>query len=192
MIYWKVIYGHRNGYEEAQVLVGSPEGVPGTPSKRYGPYGPRGETHQPQRGWCAPHMGWPNWRRKGEEGKEKGNRIPPSPSSLPTLNRNRRGGWPNWEKTPSTIPPTWGAPLAASPSLQPIYMWRGGCLQHTTTTTVSRVRRLLHNLHPRSYLLVLRRSPAWITSPSPSPRRRADGTLPRHFAGSRVRGTSSS
>src|SRR6266566_2690443 len=40
----------------------------------------------------------------------------------------------------------------------------------------------------------LRRSPAGITSPSPSPRRRADGThlLPRHLAGSRRRGTSPS
>ena len=36
--------------------------------------------------------------------------------------------------------------------------------------------------------VVLRRSPARITSPSPSPRRHADGTLPRHFAGSRVEG----
>ena len=36
--------------------------------------------------------------------------------------------------------------------------------------------------------VVLRRSPAQITSPSPSPRRRADETPPRHFARSRVRG----
>ena len=34
-------------------------------------------------------------------------------------------------------------------------------------------------------------SPAWITSPSPSPCRHADKTLPRHFTRSRVRGTSS-
>src|SRR6266566_1371211 len=40
----------------------------------------------------------------------------------------------------------------------------------------------------------LRRSPAGITSPSPSPRRRADGThlLPRRLAGSRRQGTSPS
>jgi hypothetical protein len=40
----------------------------------------------------------------------------------------------------------------------------------------------------------LRRSPAEITSPSPSPRRRADGThlLPQRLAGSRRRGTSPS
>ena len=41
-------------------------------------------------------------------------------------------------------------------------------------------------------VVVLRRSPEWITSSTPSPRRRADETLPRHFAGSRVQGTSSS
>ena len=83
-------------------------------------------------------MGWPNWRRKGEGGKEKGNRIPPSPSSLPTPNRNRKGGRPNRE-VPSRIPPTWGAPLAASPPLQPIYT-KGAPLEHTTNI-VSRVRR---------------------------------------------------
>ena len=41
-------------------------------------------------------------------------------------------------------------------------------------------------------VVVLRRSPARITSPSLSPRCHADESLPRHFAGSRVRGTSSS
>ena len=92
MIYRTIVFGHWKCSGGYRVHIGSPEGVPGTPGKRYGPYGPRGETHQPQRGWCTPQMGWPNWSRKGEGGKEKGNRIPPSPSSLPTPNRNRKGG----------------------------------------------------------------------------------------------------
>ena len=96
-IYRTMIFGHRKCSGKHRVLIGSPEGVPGTPGKRYGPYEPRGETHQPQRGWCTPHMGWPNWRRKGEGGKEKGNRIPPFLLFLPTPNRNRKGGRPNWE-----------------------------------------------------------------------------------------------
>ena len=69
---------------------------------------------------APPHMGWPNWRKKWEEGKEKGNRIPPSPSSLPTPNRNRKGG-SNWTRPPSRIPHTWGAPLA-SPSPSHLYI----------------------------------------------------------------------
>ena len=39
-------------------------------------------------------------------------------------------------------------------------------------------------VHLGHIVVVLRRSPAPVTSSSPSPRRRADGTLPRHFAGS--------
>ena len=123
-----------------RVLIGSPEGVPGTPDKRYGPYGPRGETHQPQRGWCAPppHMGWPNWRRKGEGGKEKGNRIPPSPSSLPTPNRNRKGGRPNWE-VPKEDSSYLGCPISCLSSPQ-TYIYGGALLEHTTLIP-SRVRR---------------------------------------------------
>ena len=138
-----MVFGHRKCFGMHRVLIGSPEGVPGTPGKRYGPYGPRGETHQLQRGWCAPpHMGWTNWRRKREEGKEKGNRIPPSPSSLPTPNRNRKGVGGRIGGTPSRIPPTWGTPLAASPPLQPIYIYiLGGAPLEHTTNIVSRVRR---------------------------------------------------
>src|SRR4051812_11880543 len=47
-----MIFGHRKCSGGYRVLIGSPEGVPPPPGKRYGSYGPRGETHQPQRGWC--------------------------------------------------------------------------------------------------------------------------------------------
>src|SRR5215216_3988356 len=69
----EVFRGHR-------VLIGSLEGVPGTPNKRYGPYGPRGETHQPQRGWCAPYI-WASQigEGKGKEKRKKGIGFPLPP-----------------------------------------------------------------------------------------------------------------
>ena len=143
-----IVFGHWKCSGVTGYVSGHQKGFWATPGKLYGPYGPRGETHQPQRGWCPPHMGWPNWRRKGEGGKEKGNRISPSPSSLPTPNRNRKGVG-RIGRTPSRIPPTWGAPFATSPPLQPIYMW-GPPLEHTPTI-VSHVRRPLHSLRVRSY-----------------------------------------
>ena len=71
---------------------------------------------------------------------------------------------------------------------------RGGRLEHTTSI-VSCVRRPPSTVYtPGHILAVLRRSPARITSPSLSPRRRADGThlQPRHPTRSRRRGTSPS
>ena len=69
MIYRTRVFGHRKCSGGYQVLIGSPGGVPDTPNKRYGPYGPRGETHQPQ-GDGAPLI-WVGLRRrrKGEKGK---------------------------------------------------------------------------------------------------------------------------
>ena len=47
-------------------------------------------------------------------------------------------------------------------------------------------------IHLGHIVAVLRRSPASVASSSPSSRHRADEALPRHSAGSRVRGTSPS
>ena len=47
-----------------------------------------------------------------------------TPSFLP-LHAYMERGEAELGRTPSRIPPTWGAPLAASPPLQPIYMWEG-------------------------------------------------------------------
>ena len=41
-IYMTIVFGHRKCFRGYRVHIGSPEGVPGTPDKRYGPYGPRG------------------------------------------------------------------------------------------------------------------------------------------------------
>ena len=127
---------------------------------------------------------------KSKEERKKGIGFPLPP--LPFLLRIGIGkGEGRIGRTPSRIPPTWGAPLAASPPLQPIYM-RGGtarthnkhCLPCAAPPSIVYASGHIH--------VVLRRSPARITSPSPSPRDRTDGTLPRHFARSRVREMSSS
>ena len=74
---------------------------------------------------------------KGKEERKKGIGFPLPP--LPFLLRIGIGkGGGRIGRTPSRIPPTWGAPLAASPPLQPIYM--GAPLEHTQNI-VSRVRR---------------------------------------------------
>ena len=71
LIYRTIVFGHRKCFGGYRVLIGSPEGVPGTPDKRYGPYGPRGETHQPQ-GASAPPI-WAGLRGEGKrvKGKER-------------------------------------------------------------------------------------------------------------------------
>src|SRR3989337_2907259 len=73
-----MVFGHRKCFGGYRVLIGSPEGVPGTPGKRYGPYGPRGEMHQPQ-GAGAPPI-WAGLGGEGKRGRERKewNRIPPS------------------------------------------------------------------------------------------------------------------
>ena len=79
-----LVSGHRKCCGMHWVLIGSPEGVPGTPGKRYGPYGPRGETHQQQRGWCTPLI-WAGQigEGKGKEERKKGIGFPLPP--LPFL-----------------------------------------------------------------------------------------------------------
>ena len=64
----------------------SPEGVPRTLGKRYGPYGPREETHQPHGAGAPPHIGRPRWRRKGGKPTATGSRTP-----LPWVRHERAG-----------------------------------------------------------------------------------------------------
>src|SRR5215216_6626157 len=87
----------------------------------------------PLGGWCAPPLVCPALgKEKGRASpsclslsweKGKGG-APPSPTFLRTPNKERRGR--GLGGTPSRIPPTWAPPLAAPPSLPPIYMWEGG------------------------------------------------------------------
>ena len=72
-------------------------------------------------------------------------------------------------------------------------MWEGGpSTQQTIAYLSAAPSSIVYSLG--HIFVVLRRSLAEITSPSPSPHRHADGTqlLPRRLAGSRRRGTSPS
>ena len=71
MIYRTMVFGHQKCSEGYQVHIGSPEGVPGTPDKRYGPYGPRGEKHQPQGAGAPAIWAEPEEKERGE-GRRKG------------------------------------------------------------------------------------------------------------------------
>ena len=128
----------------------------GHPPARYGPYGPKEGTDQPTRGLVRPLpcLASP---REGKGGglappafpshgrKERG--APPSPAFPRTPNKERGRGLGG---TPSRIPPTWAPPLAAPPSLPPIYMWGGGATQgHNIVLAVCGAP--VHRLLPRSY-----------------------------------------
>ena len=56
-IYRMIVFGHRKCFGGYRILIRSPEGVPGTPGKRYGPYGPREGTHPPQGAGAPPIAG---------------------------------------------------------------------------------------------------------------------------------------
>ena len=80
-----------------------------------------------------------------------------------------------------------GRPLAASSPLQPIYMWGEGAPRtHKFLLTVCCAP--LAATHLGHIVVVLRRSPMSVTSSSPSPRRRADGTVPRPQLGQEIEG----
>ena len=108
--------------------------------------------------------------------------VPPGPYIKEGRRRPaaRRGApWGGPTRSPSRIPPTWARlGMASSPSL--LYIWRGA---PTTQINCSKPCAAPPSIvYASGHIhVVLRRSPARITSPSPSPRRRADATLPRHF-----------
>ena len=85
MIYRTMVFGHRKCSGGYKVHIRSPEGVPGTPGKRYGPYGPRGETHQPQGAGEPPIWAGHGGEGKGKEERKKGIGFPLPP--LPFLLR---------------------------------------------------------------------------------------------------------
>src|SRR5215216_401208 len=173
-----MIFGHRKCSGGTGYLSGHQKGFRAPPAKDMGLMGQEGK-HTSHKGAGAP----PIWASqigegKGKEKRKKGIGFPLPPLSF-LLRIGIGKGRGRIGRRPSRIPPTWGAPLAASPPLQPIYM-RGAPLEHTPTI-LSRVQRPPSTVYASDHILVvLRRSPARITS-SPSPRRRADGThlLPR-------------
>jgi len=155
-----------------RVFSGVPEGFRTPPGKLWALLGHTGNRGAGHKGCCAPPLAGPNWTR----GWGGATPLFPSPSSpLPSP----LGGL------------LLGVGLASSSSLLYIRRrgtpWRHNCPIAVCGAPIS-VFHLGHIFGE------LRRSPAGITSPSPSPRRRADGThlLPRRLAGSRRRGTSPS
>ena len=123
-------------------------------------------------------------------------RSPPFPSPSPLLSP-----FPTPEKergillglgSPSRTPP-WCAPSRlAAPSSPPLYTWEGGTLKTHQLFSLPCVVTPSTIYSSGHSIVVLRRSPGRITSPSPSPYHRADGTLPQPSARSRVQGMSSS
>jgi hypothetical protein len=173
-----MVFGHRKCFRGYRVLIGSPEGVPGTPGKKYGPYGPRGETHQPQGAGAPPIWAGLRRRRKGGRERKVWINIPtsfplPPPSFLPPW-EYMAGGGGQGRSPRAGRPPMWCARLPSHPN--PQYIFGRGRRAHPRQLP-SRVRRPPSTVYtPDHIFVVLRRSPEKITSPSPSPRHRADGT----------------
>ena len=76
-IYRTIVFGYQKCSGVTGYVSGHRKGFRATPGKLHGPYGPRGETHQSQRGWCAP----PIWAgqigvEKGKEERKKGIGFP--------------------------------------------------------------------------------------------------------------------
>ena len=114
----------------------------------------------------------PNWTRRG--------RLPPFlPFSLllpPSPTPTRKGGspTPGGSRTPPGAPPPWPAALPLI-----LYIRGQGAPQDTQVDCLAVCGAPSTDFHLGHIVVVLRRSPASVTSSSPSPRRRADGTLPR-------------
>jgi hypothetical protein len=156
-----------------RVFSGVPEGFRTPRGKLWALLGHTGNRGAGHKGCCAPPLAGPNWTR-GWGGRNTPLSFSLFPSSFPS--------W--WTPTRSRI----GLLL-----LPPLYTEEGHPLE-THNCPIAVCGAPISVFHLGHIFGELRRSPAGITSPSPSPRRRADGThlLPRHLAGSRRRGTSPS
>ena len=81
MIYRTMVFGHQNCSRGYRVLIGSPEGVPGTPGKDMGLIGPREGRTSPQGSGAPPYR--PKLEEKERrEGRRKGE---DSASHFPSL-----------------------------------------------------------------------------------------------------------
>ena len=121
MIYRTMVFGHRSVSGCIRYLSGHRKGFRAPPTKDMGRMGQEGKRIS-HKGADAP----PIWSGQIGEGKGKEERkkeigfpLPPLPLLL-RIGIGKGGG--RIGRCPSRIPPTWGAPLAASPPLQPIYM----------------------------------------------------------------------
>ena len=162
-------------------------GVTGTSRGKYWALvGLSGERGGPQ---GVPPHGSPNWTRGGG-----GTPLSLSLSSsflFPSGKKGKGGGAnPTRSGVLVGLPPMARPSWPAASSSPPLYMGAGA--PHSTSTVLLAVCDApLHSLLLGHNVIMLRRSPARITSPSPSPHRCAEETLPRPSAGSIVRGMSS-
>src|SRR3989337_2003857 len=103
-----MVFGHRKCSGGYRVHIESPEGVPGTPGKRYGPNGPRGETQQPAGAAAPPIWAAREEKERGEErrkGRDSASPFLPSFLLLPFPSEKyvKGGGGANWTRLPVGI-----------------------------------------------------------------------------------------
>ena len=156
--------------------MGVPGGYRNPPGSVCALLGLSGREEEAARWRRVPPKPKPNWTRFGPPLSFS----PLLPSLLLLLGIGKRRGILLGLGSPSRIPHTWRAPLGTATSSLPsfIYVVRGHPIDTQVDLLVvcgapSTVTHLGH------IVVVLRRSPAPVTSSSPSPRHRADGTLPR-------------
>ena len=141
MIYRMIVFRHRKCFGGTGYLSGHRKGFRAPPAKDMSLMGQEGKRSSQQGLPCPPYGPHLRGRKQGKREGRGGIRPPPSfppPSSFLSPPEFMEGGEAELGRRPSRIPPTWGAPLAASPPLQSIYM-RGAPLEHTSTV-VSHVR----------------------------------------------------
>ena len=140
--------------------------------------GHRSEANQPTRGWFAPQKGG------GRNGLGMGASspflllLPLLPLSPPPVEGKRVGPNPTRTGVLVGLPSPW-RPLVGRPPPPLLYIRGRGHPKGTTSLLLAVCGAPSKVTHLGHIVVVLRRSPAPITSSSPSPRRRADETLPR-------------
>ena len=170
-------------------------GLPEPPGGAHGPHGPRRGREPAHRGLVRPPLGQSKlgWGRGAQPPLSFS--LSPFPSPSGVLLGVGLGGRRPMGGLPLVGFGLYGgvAPRAASSPLPPLYTEEGHPLEtHNCPEAVCGAPNSV--FHLGHIFGELRRSPAGITSPSPSPRRRADGThlLPLRLAVSSRRGTSPS
>ena len=147
LIYRTRVFIHQKCFGGYRVLIGSPEGVPGTPIKDMRLMGQEGKCTSHKGLVCHPYGLAKVEKERGRRKGKKGNRIPPSPSFLPPrLNMAGARLGRDSKKDSSYL----GASYGCS-SLPPTYIYVGGGHVTHNRQLLSRVRRPLHHLRPRSY-----------------------------------------
>jgi hypothetical protein len=174
LICWKVTFGHRKGFGKFRMFFGVPGGYRNPPGNCWANMGRRRGGRQPTRGVRVP-LPWGVRIGLGEGARPPFLLLFPLPSPFPLRKKGKGGriglgvlfGFPPWRAPPR-------------PALSPLLLYiRGQGAPQSTTDILLAVCDAPSTVYSSGHsVVVLRRSPARITSPSPSPHRRADETLP--------------